>query len=400
MPLMAGALSQVSAQPLADFAGVEPSAGALATDAAAARGDARIWAGSNQTPLLASEQIGRGQIWQTAFSPMDPHLLAWTGDAQMWTTIFRSAILAKGAASAIPALFSESGALSLTSVGDALAPLRMPSLSTFGAVFLIYMIVAGPLAFLWLHRRRKETWAWAVLPVLSAVTTVGIYAFGGSERPKGLLLDGVGVIDLSGDGNGIAYAAEAFMSPDSGDFRLEFPSGSDVLTLTSDNQPLTKSIVTNRAGATHVLLYSVPRWHVRYLYTSGMDHACGEITTQFTDSYGLLFGTVENDTPYTLDDVAVFWKGTMVRLGTLVPGQAKTIPVGGGSTTASWISDYGAYNRALTHGIGRSLGAYLSSWTPGASANDAQAMIIATTTGRTPQLPTRLVSAESPVPRR
>ncbi|WP_281758543.1 hypothetical protein [Alicyclobacillus hesperidum] len=388
LPLIAGAPSQVSAQPLADFAGVQPSAGALATDAAAVRGNARIWAGSNQIPLLASEQVGRGQIWQTAFSPMDPHLLAWTGDAQMWTAIFRSAVLARGAVSAVPALFSESGALSLTSVGDALAPLRMPSLSTFGVVFFIYILVAGPLAFFWLHRRRKATWAWVVLPVLSAMTTVGIYAFGGSERPKGLLLDGVGVIDLSGDGSGLAYAAEAFMSPDSGDFRLQLPGGSDVLPLTSDNQPLTKSIVTSRASATDVSFYGVPRWHVRYLYTSGIDRECGEIATQFTDAYGLLFGTVENDTPYTLEDVAVVWKGTMVRLGTLIPGQTKTIPVGGGSATVSWISDYGAYNRALTHGIGRSLGAYLSSWTPSASASETEAMLIATTANRTPQLPT------------
>ncbi|MFB5190045.1 hypothetical protein [Alicyclobacillus fastidiosus] len=352
---------------------------------------ARLWAGTNQAPLLASESLGRGQIWQTAFSPMDPTLLGWSGNPLMWTAIFKHGV--EGADSALAPLFSSNGAESLASVGDALAPLRVPSLPVFGAVFALYLIVIGPVLFLVLRRFRRAHWAWGLLPIFSGITTIGIYLFGGTERPSGLLMDGVGVVDLSGDGRAESYGVEAFMSPYPGGLDFSLPSQTLAVPMSvKETLPASDAVVGYTTQATNVQFRNVGRWRVRYVYAAHLDENSGEFVTNLSSAYGLLFGTVTNDTPYQVDHAAIVWENHMYRLGTLKPGQMVELNPAAATVTTQWISDYGTYNRDLTHGIGRSLGAYLTQFSASATtasedADAPTAMLIATTDKRTSTLP-------------
>lgn len=391
LPLREGNETQVTGQPLANFANSVGLGQFLTVQVHGIASTARLWAGTNQTPLLASTALGRGQIWQTSFSPMDPELLGWPGNPQMWTTLFKYGS-SNVTSSGLPSLFSASGALSLTSVGDSLAPLRVPSLTKFAVVFALYIIAIGPVMFFLLHRWRRATWAWVLLPVVSALTTVGIYTFGGTERPNGLLMDGVGVLDLTGSGNAESYAVQAFMSPYFGGLDFQMPKNTLALPISVGENPNSTDATVVYRNDTHISFENVSRWHVRYVYAAGLDKTSGELATNLTSSYGLLFGTVKNETPYVLNDVAVVWRHHMIHLGTMKSGQTVTLSQDAQATTSAWVSDYGAYNRGLTHGIGRSLGAYLSLFastptTTSGSITAPDAMIIATTNARTPQLP-------------
>lgn len=390
LPLHVGAKKHAKSQWISDFAGATGpmSKSTLSVQVGSVSSTARLLAGTNEIPILASQVVGRGQIWQTAFSPTDPELLAWSGDPQLWTTVFNQGIT--GLQSALPGLFDPSGALSLTSVGDALAPLRVPSLPFFAVVFGLYILVIGPIAFLILRRSRRAHLAWWVLPVLSAVTTVSIYLFGGAQRPKGLLADGVGVLDLTGSGSAESYGVQAFMSP--------YPGGLD-FTMPKSTLAVPMSVGETRSPAdasvhfgTHTTLAfrNVERWHVRYVYAVGVNDKSGEIATHLQSAYGMLFGTVKNDTPYTLNGMAIVLQDHLYHLGTVKPGQTVTINPTAEISTSQWISDYGTYNRALTRGIGRALGAYLTQFTPASTPTPSEplgAMILATTAARTPQLP-------------
>lgn len=386
LPISPGAFAVVNGDALASFAGTSDGPGQIESTAGEIAADARLWAGSNAEPLVASEAFGRGHIWQTAFSPLDPDLLAWPGNAQMWTALFHDAGMAQVGDPAVSNLLRPTGGLSLTSVGDALEPLRMPGLSTFGLVLLAYLLAAGPVTFYVLRRLRRAALAWVVLPALSGLTTAGVFALGGSARPAGLLMNGVGVMELLGDGQAYEYGALAIMSPDSGDEILRLPAGDDVLTLQSDNQPVANAGIEHSADATWVSLTDVPRWHVRYVFASGFHDDAGRIQCNFKEAYGLLFGTVTNETRMTLTNVAVVYDGMLVKLGALAPGQTRSVNASQEVPTSSWISDYGVYNRQLTHGIGRTLGAYLSSLAAGWHGGSEAALVLATADGGLPEL--------------
>ncbi|MBF8378198.1 hypothetical protein IW967_10035 [Alicyclobacillus mali] len=386
LPISPGFFQVVNGNALANFASTGSGPGQIESTAGQVAASARLWAGSNANPLVASESFGRGQIWQTSFSPLDPDLLAWQGNAQMWTALFHDAGLVQDADPAVSDVLRPTGALSLTSVGDALEPLRMPGLSTFGLVLFAYLVAAGPVTFYVLRRLRRAALAWAVLPLLSGLTTAGIFALGGSTRPAGLLMDGIGVMDLVGDGQAYEYGAVAIMSPESGSDTIHLPAGDDVLTLQSDNEPVANAVIQHGDDATTVSLTNVPRWHVRYVFSSGFDEDAGRIQCNLKEAYGLLFGTVTNETRMALNDVAVVYDGMLVKLGTLAPGETRSLNASQEVPTSSWISDYGVYNRQLTHGIGRTLGAYLSGLAAGSRANSEVALVLATSNSGLPEL--------------
>jgi len=388
-PMISGKTRTVSGDGLIAFAGESTTGpGNLPIAVHALKANATVWASTDNTPLLASLPVGRGEVWQTSFSPID--LLGWSGNAALWTNVLKEG--ATQSDSATLPLLDPRGPLSLTAASDALAPLRVPSLDLWLTVFLLYVVLVGPVSFILLRRARREPWAWIILPAFGLVTTLGIYGFGASERPSGMLTAGVGVLDLVGDQAGTAesYGVEAFMSPTRG--AQSFSTSDPMLALTLTEKALRQfgSASVVHARGTDVSFVDVGRWGVRYVYEAGSVTQQGQLHANLSASFGMLFGTVRNDTPYPLQNVAMFWRGHMYTLGNLAPGvtvgvnQATAVQ----SSTGNWINLYSAYNHNIARGLGRPLGTFAASqnWLD-TSATGNEVMFVATTSGTTPSTP-------------
>ena len=280
--------------------------------------------------------------------------------------------------------------LGLASASDVLAPLRVPSLSFWAVLFGIYVILAGPLLFLVLRRYHLEPAAWIVLPILSVVVTVWIYSFGATQRPTGMLTEGVGVLDLVGNGTAEAYGVRAFMSPTVADAMVVTPQ--PMLALPLQSPTADSATIAEQSGAgTRVSFADVPRWGMRYAYLVGDVNKQGKVTAVLTsvNPTGALSGIVENNTPYHLHGVALFWDGHMYALGDLAPGAS--IKLGSRhitkSATDNWLSAYSGYNRDIARGIGRSLVALSANANMfNSDIGTGNAMLVGTTTTVTPGL--------------
>ncbi|SFU94314.1 hypothetical protein [Alicyclobacillus macrosporangiidus] len=389
LPLAPGPAAPLNGAELAALLGdaVSPPAGVTGARATL-RAGAEIWAGTPAMPLVATRTVGRGILVQTSFSPLQPGLATWSGNAALWTTILGRA---NAHGRAFPNFFNPSQALSLASASTSLSPLRIPSLGFWAMVFALYALCIGPLVFVALRRRKREPWAWLILPALSVITTVAIYGVGASQRPAGVLTEGVGVLDLAGDGDGHAYGIRAFMSPQVISARLVTPQPMLAMPLAEQNVRQIGDAVVDYGQRAVSDMRDIGRWGVRYLYTAGMVHDQGELVLALTASQGNLSGSVHNGTPYNLHGVAVCWNGRLYPVGDLKPGQTAYLPGtvispnGGGG----YLSAYAAYNRDLSRGIGRTLVNYAST---AGLLNDSnsvdQALVVATVTAADgPQLP-------------
>lgn len=388
-PMISGTRHTISGDGLATFAGDNSGGpGKLDVDVNRLKVGSTLWASTGSVPLLASLPVGRGEVWQTSFSPTD--LLGWSSNAALWTNVLKEGALQSD--SAVLPLLDVRGPLALTSASDTLAPLRVPSLGLWLTVFLVYVLVIGPASFVVLRRMRREPWAWTILPAIGLITTIGIYGFGATQRPGGILTEGVGVLDLVGDPEGTAesYGVEAFMSPTRGAQSFSTPNAMLALTLTQPSlrQIGTASVVN--AHGTDVSFVDVGRWNVRYVYEAGAVMHQGQIHANLSASFGILYGTVKNNTPYPLESVAMFWRGHMYMLGNLKAGET----IGVNQTTAAenptdnWISLYGNYNHLLTRGLGRPLAAFAAeqNWM-NTSGDVNEVMFVATTTAMNPPTP-------------
>lgn len=391
-PLRPGPVRAVSGQALAANVGnTSAKIGKVWVAAAGVEPAAALWAGTPDAPLVAAQPIGRGWVVQTAFSPLSPQLLGWSGNAEMWTALLGAGMPHGWSAWVAP--LDPAGVLGLTAASDALSPLRVPSLRAWAWVFVAYTLLAGPVLFLWLRRKKREPWAWFILPALSVVTTLGIYGFGVAERPPGILTDGLGVLELAGDGTAFAYGIRGFMAPFTVNARMDAPAGSLVLPLAAQTVRQLGSAVVREGRQVTASFSGVGRWGIRYAYVSAPAGGQGAVFALLTARRDTgLYGYVRNDTPYPLHDAALWWNGRLYELGDLDPGTARPVGDATAQTTAepTAFAAYAAYNRDLARGFGRPLANFAAQYLFAASLPPGQAMFVATTDSRTPALPSLL----------
>ncbi|QSO52596.1 hypothetical protein JZ785_01190 [Alicyclobacillus curvatus] len=389
LPLVAGPSHDVAGSLFARFAGTGSSPPKpVSVSVSSARQEAAIWAGNQTTPLIAALSLGRGTVVQTAFTPTESSLISWSNNASLWTQILGRATAEPQ--SALPPKLTAQPVDSLASASAVLAPLRVPSLPFWAIIFVIYAALVGPILFIVLRKFRVEPWAWIVLPLISLVTTLGMYSFGVRERPQGLLTEGVGVFDLVGDGTAEGYGVRSFMSPSISPVDVSSSGQMMVLPLSQSDIHAVDSATVYHGTFTVVHYPQVGRWTVHDVVSSGAALNQGQVDLQLWSTANQLSGIVRNDTPYALHDVALCWNGKLVLVGDMTPGTVITI----GKTTAvesaggSYLTAYSSYNHDLTRGIGRSISNFAAQTNLMRGSTDTtDVMMVATTTDRTPGLP-------------
>jgi hypothetical protein len=395
LPFVPGKPHTVSGQPLSAFTngGTGTQVPKVVSYASRMNPVATAWAVSqNDVPLVAAVQVGRGKIVQTAFLPTEPSLLAWTNNTAFWTSILKAG--SAGTMSAVPELLDPAGVLNLSTAANTLSPMRVPSLGFWLSVFVLYALIVGPVGFYILRRYKKESFGWVAIPILSLVTTIGIWAFGASQRPTGSLLAGVGVIDLVGNptGEAEAYGIQGFMAPIAQNIASAHTAGPMMML------PLAEAAVGQSGSAkvietpTHATteFADVGRWRVRYVYTAGVVRKQGQIQATLEEAFGMLSGAIENRTPYYLHNLAMYWQGHMFLLGDVKPGEKVTLTAETQTqdATSDWLSLYSSYNRDITRGVGHALGSFAASQDLlDSNIGKHQVLFVATTTDLTPALP-------------
>ncbi|MCL6626363.1 MAG: hypothetical protein K6T68_07215 [Alicyclobacillus shizuokensis] len=390
LPLRPSSSHRVSLASLASViqGSVPPPSGKVDAEGRIAGDDVQVWAGTREQPLIAARTVGRGVVVQTAFSPLQPSVIGWSsGNAALWTWVLKNG--SAQSQQALPPLTGSGGALNLATASDALPPLRVPSLRIWGSLFAVYALVIGPILFFVLRRRKRESWAWVVLPLLSVVTTVGIYGFGIAQRPNGVLTEGVGVLELVGNGSAEAYGMRGFMSPLVTSARVTTENAFYGLPLAETNVRALGEAYVAEDGGVSARFDSVGRWGVRYVYTIGAVHGQGQLNASLDASLGTISGMVSNETPYTLEDVAVIWNHHLYELGTLRQGQSVVLDdrTKELSLDGNWVTTYGRYNADITHGVGRSLAQVLAANGRADPSSSGQAMLVATCTSDTTAIP-------------
>ena len=387
LPIVAGPDHWVSGSLFANLVPKTPLHRTLLMEGEGIRQGARIIAGSKTLPLIASMTVGRGAVVQTSFFPTQSVLLQWPGDVSLWSTLLKQ--MDNTSLNAVQNLLDPNGILTLSRASDSLSPLRVPSLRYWGMIFSAYIFLVGPLAFFVLKRLRKQSLAWGVLPLLSVVTTVSIYSFGETKRPEGMLTEGVAVVDLVGNSQAESYGISAFMSPHTVDVTAHTSQPTLLLPLAQEGiRRIGTATITQTHKSSFASFDAVGRWGMRYLYSAGSITGQGEFNTTLDSTY-YFTGTIQNQTPYTLHDVAVFWNDKMFPIGDMAPGRRVMLKEPESApfvSTPSWLLAYSAYNHDILHGVGRRLGEY-SAPLINLTLNQNQALIVATTTERPPTLP-------------
>ena len=223
------------------------------------------------------------------------------------------------------------------------AGVKLPELVPLLVAVGIYAIVIGPLLFLVLRRMRRLTLVWVVLPIVAVLATGTIVVGGGRFRSSGSPASS-SFVQTSPVG-AVSFTSALVISRTGGSKTIELPPGwsTDIAGAywSGPTQLVQDFIVDGGAGgAVHMELEAGQVANVAFV---GSTQRLGLTTTAAADGSGNIAGTIHNDTPYDLHDVAVFGALSQKAIG-LVPAGA----------TADWSFAIGRANGPGGFGMPRS----------------------------------------------
>ncbi len=280
----------------------------------------KAWHTESQQPLFASRAVGDGKVLYVAYDLAAEPVASWTGNSKLWADTLIKAFgssLDRNREALTDSIWP------LSEAAERIPALKIPEVGWFAFFFGIYALIAGPILFYLLRYKRKQSYMWAIVPVLSVVTGIGIFSFGALQRGTGVLVHQTGYVEMKGDGLAKATGVTAFFVPTSGDYKV-------TVTGQGMSQPIMESrrfdevprIWTSlQPDHTDIQFRDVEFWSMRKVATEQTVSDAGEFASDLSYGDGALTGTVTNNTKYALKDVKVITGMQVQEFPEMAPGQ-------------------------------------------------------------------------------
>lgn len=215
------------------------------------------------------------------------------------------------------------------SIGDALAVdagLRVPGIGWLVTFLVVYVVVVGPVTAIVLGRRGRSELAWVVIPAVAVVFTGLAYAGARQVRGSTKLAHGTTVEVDAGGARSTTFVGLAARTRETKE--ISFPNGwtasANPTTALSrfTGSPSATSTENTRRGPAARLELGAGQFGVAS--AAGPAASSGGLSvTAHSAGDGQAAGTVRNDTPYALEETAVFVGGLGTSLGRLEPGEER-----------------------------------------------------------------------------
>ena len=284
----------------------------------------RVLYSEGNIPLLVSGSAGEGEVLYVAYDLAAEPLASWSGNAAFWqealTRAFGSSLKQGGGDS----YYFEDEIWPLSEASEQIPALKMPEVGWFALLFGIYALVVGPILFYILRTKRKQSYLWAIVPVLAVITGVGMFSFGSMQRGSDVLVHQAGFVELTGEGQARARAVTAMFVPTSGDYELTV-HGSGRTQPYEDGRYSTTAPATMAkldADQSEIRYRDVEFWSMRKAATRQVVLDAGEFASDLTYSDGTMQGTITNNTKYALRDVRVVSGSQVQEFAEMAPGSS------------------------------------------------------------------------------
>ncbi|MGH2538369.1 MAG: hypothetical protein ACRDHL_13315 [Candidatus Promineifilaceae bacterium] len=306
---------------LGDF-GAEPPAGPFLLAASELVGGGEALALHNTTPLLAVRRHGQGKLYFLALDPLAGSLAEWDGREALFAPAAEAVPRPSVFSAGIQQSFNASEAVS------ALPELDLPSASLVACFLGLYVMLVGPINYLYLLARGRRELAWVTIPAVVLGFTLLAFVIGAALRDSQAVLNEMAV--AHGQVGGPTVRVESvygFYSPQRRRLDITFPA--DAL-----GRPLDERLPS--MGASAVGSGRVERSDVTRLVDVRLDGGevatfvatayrpapavAGEVELAFDSGQAELAIQLRNEGNALLEDAALLVGGTAIGLGDIAAG--------------------------------------------------------------------------------
>lgn len=297
----------------------------------------------NAQPLLEDEQnvlvayklVGQGLVIQTAFSVGDEPLAKMDGMTAFWSKLFDTGQRTIQSNQSAQQFYNdplEAVTYQIGYANELFSSFKVSAPLIFG-IIIFYIILIIPVLYFILKRKDKREYAWWIIPAIAILTSIAIFAYGAKDRMGRAQIQHSAVLNVEQDGSLTGYYAEALLTNKAGNFSFTAPTGTSLVASTQENNLFGSSttaihkrtMLEKDALGSTAHLRNIGYWDVASVYGETSMEKTGNYTIQLSVDDKKLTGTVTNDFPFALTDVAI-WSGTnLIPIGDLGPGETAQV---------------------------------------------------------------------------
>ena len=296
----------------------------------------RVLLQSDNQPIAASNPIGKGAIIQTAFSLGDEPLSKQANYSFLLTDLIKKANVNQQVNNYGGQNIKEQMTYEVAQMNE-LFPSFQVSTPLMITIVIIYIILVGPLLYFLLKRKDKREHAWWIIPAISILASLAIFAYGAKDRLVRPQIQQSSFYEVQPDGSLSGYYVESLLTNRSGNFTFESENGTTMvaskrMSAFSNNSGNVQasSILNEQANNDQLTVRDVGYWSVSSVIGESNIKEVGQFAIDLKVEAGIVRGTVKNEFPFALKDVAI-WSGTkMIKLGNLDSNESVEVnePVG------------------------------------------------------------------------
>ncbi|MCM1495782.1 MAG: hypothetical protein NC089_08315 [Bacteroides sp.] len=209
---------------------------------------------------------------------------------------------------------------------------KIPNALLYAAVFLVYVICIGPVAYLVLKAKDKREKMWFVMPAVALVFTVVIYGTSMIYQIHKPFIDAVSIVEFN-NGSVITKSYMTMQSPKGKAYMIDFADGYRNMESWSDDVEYSDVGQTNypyavRQDGAGVQLRVNPSmaFTKQNLVSQKEEFRAGTgIVTELECTLAGFEGTVTNNTGYDLKNVVICYNENYAFLGAMKNGETVTI---------------------------------------------------------------------------
>ncbi|MCG7342704.1 cupredoxin domain-containing protein [Sporosarcina sp. ACRSL] len=283
--------------------------------------------------LAAIKPLGKGIVLQTAFSVGDEPFSKMAGASAVWSNLLDKAEQTRIAGGMTPYYYDPMESLRWT-IGNSneLFPSFKVSAPLLFGVIIFYIIIIIPVLYIILKRKDKREHAWWIIPSISVVVSVFIFAYGARDRIGQAQIQQTSAFDVNQDGSLSGYFVESILTNKSGDFVFSAPKETTMSTYTPYSMGIfgppsmvgnshKRALIERSATGSNLHLRDIGYWDVATVYGQTTLEPIGNFDIALTVKDKQLTGEITNNFPFSVNDLAIWSGNRRIKIGDLGPGE-------------------------------------------------------------------------------
>ena len=326
--------------------------------------ESQIILASQTTPLIVQTHQEQGMIIYLAFDPTLEPILGWQGVGPLWNSL----LLRSMGDQLLPHFAISPGLGSSTQQVEPVLANRMsgflqtllpstipPPWRTLAILFLCYLLVLGPVRYLFVKQLKSRYWSWRI--ILSSIIIFSLLSYGLAYIEKGssILSDSISIAQFSQNGTSVHISTYmGVFVPNDGDYQVHIPGSNTLVQQSPDNFATTAGPITGvhttvlpTQNSTDVNLQDANIWTLHTILAEQDRQVHKGLLSQLTLQNGSLVGTVTNAFSYALSDTFLLMPNDAFSLGHFAEGETKHVQLKLSSTPfppSSTLADLIALN--------------------------------------------------------